>query len=133
MSDEGAASQYQVLEELGSESLSFFSSKFLTLNRADRQSGGSFGVVYKAFERATGDVVAIKHVGRASSFVYSHPLTQYNPDRSRIQRGRHPRNPARNISAQYLRQSLCDTIQSEFSARTQTMDCYGVPWWRVMP
>ena len=41
MSSEGAAGQYQVLEELGS---------------------GSFGVVYKAIERSTGEIVAIKHV-----------------------------------------------------------------------
>ena len=35
------ANRYQVLEELGS---------------------GSFGVVYKAIEKATGEIVAIKHV-----------------------------------------------------------------------
>ena len=35
------ADRYQVLEELGS---------------------GSFGVVYKAIEKATGEIVAIKHV-----------------------------------------------------------------------
>ncbi|KAI9730020.1 MAG: hypothetical protein M1818_008289 [Claussenomyces sp. TS43310] len=46
MSDEAAASQYQVLEELGS---------------------GSFGVVYKAIERATGEIVAIKHIDLESS------------------------------------------------------------------
>ncbi|KAI9880878.1 MAG: hypothetical protein M1830_010473 [Pleopsidium flavum] len=47
MTDEGAmASQYQVLEELGS---------------------GSFGVVYKAIEKATGDIVAIKHIDLESS------------------------------------------------------------------
>ena len=26
------------------------------------ESGGSFGIVYKAIERATGEIVAIKHV-----------------------------------------------------------------------
>ncbi|MCJ1363971.1 hypothetical protein MMC16_003080 [Acarospora aff. strigata] len=47
MTDQGAmASQYQVLEELGS---------------------GSFGVVYKAIEKATGDIVAIKHIDLESS------------------------------------------------------------------
>ncbi|KAI9707739.1 MAG: hypothetical protein M1836_000701 [Candelina mexicana] len=47
MSDEGElASQYQVLEELGS---------------------GSFGVVYKAIERSSGDIVAIKHIDLESS------------------------------------------------------------------
>lgn len=40
---ETLAARYQMLEELGS---------------------GSFGVVYKAIERATGEVVAVKHVGR---------------------------------------------------------------------
>jgi hypothetical protein len=47
MSSEGAAGQFQVLEELGS---------------------GSFGVVYKAIERSTGEIVAIKHVRFTSPY-----------------------------------------------------------------
>ncbi|KXX73724.1 Serine/threonine-protein kinase svkA [Madurella mycetomatis] len=46
MADEGVASHYQVLEELGR---------------------GSFGVVYKGIEKATGETVAIKHIDLESS------------------------------------------------------------------
>ncbi|KAK0383400.1 hypothetical protein NLU13_9312 [Sarocladium strictum] len=46
MADEGVAEHYQVLEELGR---------------------GSFGVVYKGIERATGEVVAIKHIDLESN------------------------------------------------------------------
>ncbi|MCJ1473633.1 hypothetical protein MMC13_002284 [Lambiella insularis] len=46
MDEESLANQYQVLEELGS---------------------GSFGVVYKAIDVATGEVVAIKHIDLESS------------------------------------------------------------------
>ncbi|KAH7363105.1 kinase-like domain-containing protein [Plectosphaerella cucumerina] len=46
MADEGLAEHYQVLEELGR---------------------GSFGVVYKAIEKATGETVAIKHIDLESS------------------------------------------------------------------
>jgi hypothetical protein len=35
---------------------------FKRLELIDVCIGGSFGVVYKAIERATGDIVAIKHV-----------------------------------------------------------------------
>ncbi|KAL2259321.1 hypothetical protein VTK26DRAFT_7048 [Humicola hyalothermophila] len=46
MADEGVANHYQVLEELGR---------------------GSFGVVYKGIEKATGETVAIKHIDLESS------------------------------------------------------------------
>ncbi|POR39577.1 Serine/threonine-protein kinase svkA [Tolypocladium paradoxum] len=50
MAAEGVAEHYQVLEELGR---------------------GSFGVVYKGIEKATGETVAIKHVCSAT---FIHPL-----------------------------------------------------------
>ncbi|KAL2170963.1 hypothetical protein VTG60DRAFT_4225 [Thermothelomyces hinnuleus] len=46
MADEGVANRYQVLEELGR---------------------GSFGVVYKGIDKATGETVAIKHIDLESS------------------------------------------------------------------
>ncbi|KAF7548950.1 hypothetical protein G7046_g8498 [Stylonectria norvegica] len=46
MADEGVAEHYQVLEELGR---------------------GSFGVVYKGIEKATGETVAIKHIDLESN------------------------------------------------------------------
>jgi serine/threonine protein kinase len=46
---EAEAASYQVLEELGS---------------------GSFGVVYKAIERSSGQIVAIKHVSISNQSIY---------------------------------------------------------------
>ena len=52
------ADKYQVLEELGS---------------------GSFGVVYKAIEKATGEIVAIKHVcPTTSNYNAPYILTLFN-------------------------------------------------------
>lgn len=52
--DEQQAGAYQVLEELGS---------------------GSFGVVYKAVERATGEIVAIKHVSLSCPIIQFHAFS----------------------------------------------------------
>lgn len=53
MAGDDIASHYQVLEELGR---------------------GSFGVVYKGIERATGETVAIKHVSCISRMMQTQPL-----------------------------------------------------------
>lgn len=54
------ADNYTMLEELGS--MCFLLSA-LEIRFANCWIGGSFGVVYKAIERSTGQLVAIKHVG----------------------------------------------------------------------
>lgn len=51
---------YEMLEELGSKSISMSLSHRASAN--SNSQGGSFGVVYKARERSTGELVAIKHV-----------------------------------------------------------------------
>lgn len=56
------ADRYQVLEELGS---------------------GSFGVVYKAIEKATGEIVAVKHV-RPQLGLRERTFVLIEPGRSRI-------------------------------------------------
>ena len=60
------ASEYQVLEELGSKSRPSFSLGIQPL-RLTVLPGGSFGVVYKAIHIATQEVVAIKHIDLESS------------------------------------------------------------------
>lgn len=55
MAGDDIASHYEVLEELGR---------------------GSFGVVYKGIERATGETVAIKHVSCTSRIMQSQPSQQ---------------------------------------------------------
>ncbi|KAF6226062.1 hypothetical protein HO173_012552 [Letharia columbiana] len=58
MDESAMANQYQVLEELGS---------------------GSFGIVYKAIELASGEVVAIKHACTNNGYA-SETLTNMLPD-----------------------------------------------------
>lgn len=63
MEGDSLANQYQVLEELGSK----LTGMRLGNHYSHWIEGGSFGVVYKAIERATGEVVAIKHVSLSLS------------------------------------------------------------------
>lgn len=54
------ADDYEMLEELGSE---WFGNGIVSrFTKTNHTPGGSFGVVYKAIDKTTGDLVAIKHV-----------------------------------------------------------------------
>lgn len=65
MADEGLADHYQVLEELGRK----FGQGYGILRTLTTLLGGSFGVVYKGIEKATGETVAIKHVSQPATEV----------------------------------------------------------------
>nr|POE65678.1 serine/threonine-protein kinase svka [Quercus suber] len=56
------ADDYQVLEELGSEYKPHVSFVLVHADPSALRPGGSFGVVYRALEKATGEYVAIKHI-----------------------------------------------------------------------
>jgi hypothetical protein len=87
-------------------------------------TGGSFGKVYKAIERSTGETVAIKHVGARAAHFTANMLTCI--DRSRRQQRRARRHPGRNRAAQYLSQPVHHRIQDQLRQRRQAMDRHGV-------
>lgn len=114
LGDAAMADDYHMLEELGS---------------------GSFGVVYKAVEKTTGDLVAIKHVRLPLPLVVprqKHWLTTNSTDRPRRQRRRHSRDSTRDRSSKHMLERTRNAIQGQLRARHQTMDCYGIPWWRLV-
>lgn len=67
------AENYTVLEELGSKTTAspIYAQHLLIFVVA----GGSFGVVYKAIDRTTGEFVAIKHVSLTTNFITHLVLT----------------------------------------------------------
>jgi len=75
---------------------------FLLRSIANDCAGGSFGVVYKAIEKSTGDLVAIKHVRTMSQYSSNFYNINRALDRSRRHLRRASRNPTRNRPPQYL-------------------------------
>ena len=61
------AENYTMLEELGSKSTTRTSRLYKEFDADNDEPGGSFGVVYKAIDKLTGELVAIKHVSLRTS------------------------------------------------------------------
>ena len=97
----------------------------------DNEAGGSFGVVYKAIEKSTGEIVAVKHVSTGEQCPRC-SQTDKPQGRSRSLRGRHYRHPGRDSCSWFLRQRVCHSIQDSIFARTKVVDSYGVFGRRIL-
>lgn len=105
-----------------SRSLGVCLSGYPKFNYADNYSGGSFGVVYKAIEKDTGEIVAIKHV-RTKSVV----LTSNANSRQIDLEGSD--DDIREIQQEI---SLLSTCASPFVTHYKTSFIRGVKLWIVM-
>ena len=122
MEENDLANGYQMLEELGSTHCAPIAA---ATTSADREAGGSFGVVYKAIEKSTGEIVAVKHVSPMKQ-CFARSQTDKFQGRSRSLRGRHHRYPSRDSSSWLLRQRVCHSIQDSIFARTKAVDSHGI-------